>query len=114
MLFSPSGQVLAYSKTGTPLWKDAGASALQLAKPTDLGGPALPGLMTAFKAGTVGKNFDFEAYNREWIGRINKLNARDQDIYLGVLAPRDELLSDAARIRTHPHGEQHDHAGSCC
>ena len=99
VLFDDAGQVLAYTKADKPLWKEAGASGLRLALLGELGGPVLDGLINGKAAGTIGSNFSFEAAGRSWIGRINKLNARGQELYLGVLAPHDELLRDATRIR---------------
>jgi hypothetical protein len=48
---------------------------------------------------TIGHSFSFDRGSGEWIGRINKLDARGQDVYLGILAPQNELLVDAAHIR---------------
>ncbi len=100
VLFDAAGRALASSRTNRPLWKETGASTLQLATLSDLGGAALGGLANGFRSGNIDRNFSFTADDRDWIGRINKLSAGGQDLYLGVLAPHDELLRDAARIRS--------------
>ncbi len=100
VLFDAEGQVIGYNRKERPLWKQNGGSSLQLARLEDLAGPAREGLPAALAAGKVGDNFNFRAGGMEWIGRINKLDARGQAVYLGMLAPQDELLVDAARIRT--------------
>jgi len=99
IVFDAAGQVLAYTKADQPLAKEAGAAGLRLAKLEELGGPVIGGLASSRAGGVIGRNFSFDAAGRDWIGRITKLNTRGQDLFLGVLAPRDELLRDAARIR---------------
>jgi HD-GYP domain-containing protein (c-di-GMP phosphodiesterase class II) len=99
-LFDADGRVLAHTKPGRALWYESGKDKIELARLTDLGSPALEGLMAVYKTGTIGTNFPLDADNREWIGRISRLNTRDTAIHLGMVAPRTELLRDAAHLRT--------------
>ena len=99
VLFDGAGRALAYNKTDRPLWKRNADATLELATLADLGGTVAAGLQSVHGRGAHGTSFDFSADRRDWIGRISKVNAGEPDIFLGVLVPRDELLSEAARIR---------------
>jgi HD-GYP domain-containing protein (c-di-GMP phosphodiesterase class II) len=96
-LFGPGGGVVAYRDQARAVREHDGA--VRLAQLDELGVPVLQQALTRFNAGALGSAVELRVGNRDWVGLIAELPGHlGQPMFLAVTAPRDELLTDAARI----------------
>src|SRR5206468_8442323 len=100
VLFNADGVALAYDKPERLRLDTADRSHLRLAKVTELGSPVLARMMEEFRVGTSTTKSVIGVEGREWEGSVSRLpvEGEPRGLYLAVLSPQDELLSEARRI----------------
>ena len=97
VLVGADGKVLAYRDPGK-LVRSTGGGKLAIAGLTELGSPVLAHLAGGFTPGD--RSLDFEFQGRRWIGSEHKVaSPGGVGLYALMVAPVDELLSEAVRIR---------------
>ncbi|MBK8338315.1 MAG: GAF domain-containing protein [Sterolibacteriaceae bacterium] len=96
-LFGPGGGVVAYREHARAVREQDGV--VRLAQLDELGVPVLQQALARFRAGALGSAVELRVGNRDWVGLIAELPGHlGQPMFLAVTAPRDELLTEAARI----------------
>jgi HD-GYP domain-containing protein (c-di-GMP phosphodiesterase class II) len=96
-LFDPGGGVVAYREHARAVREQDGV--VRLAQLDELGVPVLQQALARFKGGALGSAVELRVGDRDWVGLIAELPGHlGQPMFLAVTAPRDELLSEAARI----------------
>jgi HD-GYP domain-containing protein (c-di-GMP phosphodiesterase class II) len=97
VLVGADGKVLAYRDPGK-LIRSPGEGELAIAGLADLGSEVLAYLAGEFTPGE--RSLDFEFQGRRWIGSARKVaSPGGVDLFALMVAPVDELLSEAVRIR---------------
>jgi HD-GYP domain-containing protein (c-di-GMP phosphodiesterase class II) len=99
-LFNADGVALAYDKPERMKLDSAERSNPRLAKVTELGSPVLARVMEQLRAGAPITQLALTVAGREWEGSVSRLQVEGESrgVYLAVLSPQDELLSEARRI----------------
>ena len=95
VMFDAQGTVMAYHDPSKVVLKSA-EGGVRLAKLEELGSPAVTEYSRDIRKG----DFSVSAGGREWVGYTAALPMRgEMETFVTVMAPRDELLTEAARIR---------------
>jgi HD-GYP domain-containing protein (c-di-GMP phosphodiesterase class II) len=97
LLMNADGEVLAYSENDRIIvHKDD--QQVTLARVTDLESPVLHAATRGLEFRK--QSFDFESDGRDWLGSVTPVGINDATaVYLMIVAPKDELLAEAMRIR---------------
>ena len=100
VLFNAEGVALAYDKPERMRRDGAERSNPRLATVPELGSPVLARVMEEFRAGSPISKLVLNVGGREWQGSVSPLplEGEPRGVYLAVLSPQDELLSEARRI----------------
>jgi HD-GYP domain-containing protein (c-di-GMP phosphodiesterase class II) len=97
VLVGADGKVLAYREPGK-LVRSTRDGSLEIAGLAQLGSPVLAHLAGGFSPGE--RALDFEFQGRRWIGSMRKVaSPGGVDLFALMVAPVDELLSDAVLMR---------------
>ena len=96
VMFDAQGTVMAYQDAAKVVLK-SGEGTVRLAKLEELGSPAV----TEFSRDIRKGKFSLSVQGSEWVGYTAALPMRGElETFISVMAPRSELLTEAARIRT--------------
>jgi HD-GYP domain-containing protein (c-di-GMP phosphodiesterase class II) len=100
VLFNADGVVLAYDKPERMALDRGNRNTPRLAKVSELGAPVLARLMDNLPVGDAAIRLALDAGGRQWAGTVSRLHVEGEPggVYLAVLSPEDELLSEAGRI----------------
>ncbi|HEY7944685.1 MAG TPA: HD domain-containing phosphohydrolase [Casimicrobiaceae bacterium] len=100
VLFNADGVVLAYDKPERMALDSGTRSTPRLAKVSELGSPVLTRLMQSLPVGDAPAKVALDVAGRQWAGTVSRLHVEGEPegVYLAVLSPEDELLSEAGRI----------------
>ena len=100
VLFNSDGVVLAYDKPERMAVGRGNGSNARLAKVSELGSPVLSRLMEGLRVGTEPAKLMLDVAGQKWAGTVSRLQVEGEPagVYLAVLSPEDELLSEAGRI----------------
>lgn len=97
LLMNAAGEVLAYSESDRIIvHKDD--QQVTLARVTDLDSPVLHAAARDLELRR--QALDFESDGRDWLGSVTPVGINNATaVYLMIVAPKDELLAEAVRIR---------------
>src|SRR5204862_1824325 len=100
VLFNADGVALAYDKPERMRLDSAKGNNPRLARVVELGSPMLVRVMEELRAGAPITKLGLNVAGREWEGSVSRLQVEGEPrgIYLAVLSPQDELLTEARRI----------------
>src|SRR5947207_12333568 len=100
VLFNADGVALAYDKPERMRLDSAQQNNPRLARVEELGSPMLVRVMEELRAGAPITKLGLNVAGREWEGSVSRLQVEGEPrgIYLAVLSPQDELLTEARRI----------------
>ncbi len=100
VLYNADGVVLAYDKPDRMALDGGNRTNPRLAKVSELGSPVLSRLMERMPAGDANAKLALDVGGRQWAGTVSRLHVEGEPegVYLAVLSPEDELLSEAGRI----------------
>jgi len=100
VLFNADGVVLAYDKPERMALDRGTRDSPRLAKVSELGSPVLSRLIEGPRAGLANTNVALDVGGRKWAGTVSRLQVEGEPggVYLAVVSPEDELLTEAGRI----------------
>jgi HD-GYP domain-containing protein (c-di-GMP phosphodiesterase class II) len=100
VLFNADGVALGYDKPERMALDRGDRSNPRLASVSELGSPGLSRLMETVGTGAATDMLALDVSGRQWAGMVSKLQVHGEPsgVYLAVLSPEDELLSEARRI----------------
>ena len=97
VLLSPAGEVLAYSESDSII-SSKDDRQVTLARVDGLDSPVLQDAARGLELRR--QSLDFESNGRDWLGSVTPVEINGGNaVYLMIVAPKDELLADAVRIR---------------
>ena len=97
VLLNSAGEVLAYSESDSII-SGGDDRQVTLARLADLGSPVLQDAASGMELRR--QALDFVSGGRDWLGSVTPVGINDENaVYLMIVAPKDELLADAVRIR---------------
>ena len=103
-ILDSGGNVIALSdpQREVPLIGDPDDGQVRMPHVTDLQDPVYQQLGELFDTGADSGRYSLSVDGRAWLASFSALPTRSGNkIFLAVLIPRDELLSDVARVRNH-------------
>jgi HD-GYP domain-containing protein (c-di-GMP phosphodiesterase class II) len=100
VLFDSQGVVLAYDKPDRMALDRGTGTTPRLAKVSELGSPVLSRLMESLPVAAPSSKLALDVAGQKWEGTVSRLQLKSEPegVYLAVLSPEDELLSEAGRI----------------
>lgn len=97
VLLNPAGEVLAYSGSDSIITSKDDRQ-VTLARVTELDSPVLRDAARGLELRR--QSLDFVSDGRDWLGSVTPVGINGENaVYLMIVAPKDELLADAVRIR---------------
>ena len=97
VLLNPDGEVLAYSESDSIITSKDDRR-VTLARVAGLDSPVLRDAARDLELRR--QSLDFESLGRDWLGSVTPVSINGEyAVYLMIVAPKDELLADAVRIR---------------
>ena len=100
VLFMEDGSTLAYDRSERMQLDAADRASTRLVNVTDLGSPALAGMIERLDPAAPLTRLALDVAGRKWDGTITRLPADggQPPIYLAAVSPQDELFGEARRI----------------